>query len=50
MDFKSMATHMVENLKYYVDYHSDMIDPSMYRELKGSLVYLVNTRPNICFA
>ena len=26
------------------------MDPTLYRQLIGSLMYLVNTRPNICFA
>ena len=29
---------------------SDLVDPTMYRQLVGSLMYLVNTRPDICFA
>ena len=27
-----------------------MVDATVYRQLIGSLMYLVNTRPNICFA
>jgi hypothetical protein len=50
MDCKPMATPMVANLKSFVDSDSDLIDPSMYRQLIGSLMYLVNTRPDICFA
>ncbi|XP_057830956.1 secreted RxLR effector protein 161-like [Cryptomeria japonica] len=29
---------------------SDLVDPTMYRQLIGSLMYLVNTRPDICYA
>jgi hypothetical protein len=29
---------------------SDPVDPSLYRQLIGSLMYLVNTLPEICFA
>jgi hypothetical protein len=50
MDCKSMATPMVTNLKFLSDSSSDLVDPMMYRQLIGSLMYLVNTRPDICFA
>jgi hypothetical protein len=30
--------------------YSDEIDPHLYRQLIGSLMYLVNTRPDICYA
>jgi hypothetical protein len=50
MDCKPMATPMVANLKSFVDSDLDLIDPSVYRQLIGSLMYLVNTRPDICFA
>jgi hypothetical protein len=49
MDCKSMATPMVTNLKLLSDSSSDLVDPTMYKELIRSLMYLVNTRPNICF-
>jgi hypothetical protein len=50
MDCKSMATPMTTNLKLLSDSSSDLVDPTMYRQLIGSLMYLVNTRPDICFA
>jgi hypothetical protein len=50
MECKSMATPMVVNLKSFVDSDSDLIDPYVYRQLIGSLMYLVNTGLDICFA
>jgi hypothetical protein len=51
MDCKSMATPMmVMNLKLLSDSSSYLVDPTMYRQLIGSLMYLVNTRTDICFA
>jgi hypothetical protein len=47
---KSMTTPMTINLKLLSDSSSDLVDPTMYRQLIGSLMYLVNTKPNICFA
>jgi hypothetical protein len=51
LNLKHVATPMVTNLKklsvYFSD--SDEIDPNLYRQLIGSLVYLVNTRPNIFY-
>jgi hypothetical protein len=49
MHCKSMAKPMMTNLKLLSDSSSDLLDPTMYRQLIGSLMYLVNTRPNICF-
>jgi hypothetical protein len=49
MDCKSMATPMVTNLKKLRDSNSTPVDASTYRQLIGSLMYLVNTRSNICF-
>jgi hypothetical protein len=45
---KSMPTPMVMELKKIYDAPTDSgeIDP----QLRGSLMYLVNTRPNICYA
>jgi hypothetical protein len=40
---------MITNLKKLGASDSDLVDPTMYRQLIGSLMYLVNTRPDICF-
>jgi hypothetical protein len=47
-----MPTPMVMNLKKINDASSDSgeIDPHLYRQLIRSLMYLVNTRPDICYA
>ena len=52
LDCKSMATPMDANLKKLRESASDydLIDPTMYHQLIGSLMYLANTRPDICFA
>jgi len=47
MDCKPMATSMVENRKSFAYSYSDLIDPSVYRQLRSSLMYLVNTRPSL---
>jgi hypothetical protein len=49
MDCKSMATPMVTDMRKFRDSDFDLVDSSLYRQLIGSLMYLVNTRPNICF-
>ena len=49
MDYKSMSTPMTMNLKKFCSDDSDLVDPTMYRQVIGSLMYLVNTRPDICF-
>ena len=52
MDCKSMSIPMVSNLKklHDSDFGSDLMDPTMYKQVIGSLMYLIHTRPNICFA
>jgi hypothetical protein len=49
-DCKPMATPMITNLKKVTTSDSELVDPMLYRQLIGSLMYLVNTRPDICFA
>jgi hypothetical protein len=48
LDCKSMATPMVSNLKKLSESSSDLdlIDLTMYMQLIGSLMYLVNTTPD----
>jgi hypothetical protein len=52
MDCKSMTTPMMTNMKKLSDStsDSDLVDPMMYKQLIGSLMYLVNARPYIFFA
>jgi hypothetical protein len=50
IDCKSMPTPMVMDLKKMNDTDSGDVDPHLYQQLIGSLMYLVNTRPDICYA
>jgi hypothetical protein len=50
LECKSMDTPMEAKLKLLVDTSSELIDATLYREIIGSLMYLMNTRPDICFA
>ena len=50
MDCKPMTTPMNSNLKLLQDDSSEAFDPTVYRQVIGSLMYLVNTRLDICFA
>jgi hypothetical protein len=52
MDCKSMSTPMVTNLRklHDSDTGSDFVDPTMYRKLIGSLMYMIHTKLDICYA
>ena len=44
-----MTTPMASNLKLLNDASSKSISSMMYRQMICSLMYLTNTRPDICF-
>ena len=48
LDCKYMTTLKTTSLKLLNDNTSEAIDATLYRQIIGSLVYLTNTRPNIC--
>lgn len=50
VDNRPMSTPMITNWKKIDDSKSELVDPTLCRMLIGSLMYLVNTRPYICFA
>jgi hypothetical protein len=50
LECKAMNTPMETNLKLLVDTSSELVDATLYRQIIGSLMYLTNTRPDICFA
>ena len=45
-----MSTSMTTNLMSFGDTTSEKIDATVYKQMIGSLMYLTNTRPDICFA
>ena len=49
-DCRPMATPMITNWNKIDASEDKDIDPTLYKQLIGSLMYLVNTRPNICYA
>jgi hypothetical protein len=49
LESKSMNTHMETKLKLLVDTSSELVDATLYRQIIGSMMYLTNTRPDICF-
>ena len=49
LDCKVMATPMDTNLKFVCDETFELVDMTHYRQIIWSLMYLMNTRPYICF-
>jgi hypothetical protein len=49
-DSRPMTTPMITNWKKLHASKSHLVDSTLYRQLIGSLMYLVNTRPDICFS
>ena len=50
MDCKAMTTPMTTSLSVLNDDPSESVDVTLYKHIIGSLMYLTNTRPDICFA
>ena len=49
LDCKSITTSMVTKLKLLNDDSSERVDVTLYKEIIGALMYLTNTRLDICF-
>jgi hypothetical protein len=49
-DSRPMTTPMITNWKKLHASVSQLVDSTLYHQLIGSLMYLVNTRPDICFS
>ena len=47
---KAMTTSFTTNLKLLNDDTSKVVDATLYRHIIGSMMYLSNTRPYICFS
>ena len=50
METKHMMTLMITNLKKLRCSYISLMDPTCYKHLIVTLMYLVNIRPDICFA
>ena len=48
-DCRPMTTPMITNSRKIDTSEDNEADPTLYRQLIGSLMYLVNTRPNIYY-
>ena len=50
LDYKVLATPMESNIKLMCYASSESVDSMMYHQMIWSLMCLMNTRPDICFA
>ena len=50
LDCWPMATPMTTNIWKLLASESELVDATLYRQLIGSLMYLVNTRPDLSSA
>ena len=50
MDCKAITTPMASKLKLLSDDSSETVDATVYHQIIGSLMYLTNTRLDICFS
>ena len=48
--YKPMETPLVTNRRKVDAASGEEVDATIYQQLVGSLVYLVNTRPHMCYA
>ena len=46
----SVRTHMSPNVKLIIDLLGKSVDPSLYRSMIGSLLYLTASRPDISYS
>ena len=49
-DCKPMSTPMITKWAKLHASEGELVDPTLYCQLIGLLMYLVNTRPKLCFA
>eukprot|EP00253_Pinus_taeda_P028465 PITA_28465 len=49
-DYRLTSTPMITNWRKINASEDANVDPTLYRQLIGSFMHLVNTRPNVCFA
>jgi hypothetical protein len=49
LECKSMNTPMETKLNLLADTSLELVDATLYKQSIGSLMYMTNTRPNLCF-